>query len=167
MTIDEVNRFDLRSFVERFGWVFEHSPWVAERSWTERPFADRSALHSAMVRKVLEATESEQLELLLAHPDLGARARMSEASVNEQTGAGLDQLTRVEFDALHRLNAEYKQKFGFPFLYAVKGSTKHDILAAIERRLPHSKNDEFQEALTQAARIAGFRIEDLIDGTLS
>ena len=92
---------------------------------------------------------------------------MSEASVNEQAGVGLDQLTQDEFDQLQRLNSEYKQKFGFPFLYAVKGSDKHDILAALERRLSSNQADEFQEALTQVTRIAGFRIEDLIHGTIS
>ena len=167
ITVAEVNAFSEQAFVERVGWVFEHSPWVSQRSLTARPFADRGMLHEVMTRTMWEASESEQLALLNAHPDLGARARMSDASVDEQAGAGLDQLTRDELDELHRLNAEYKQKFGFPFLYAVKGSTKHDILAALERRLPRSNSDEFQEALTQVARIAGFRIEDLIDGTIS
>ena len=120
-----------------------------------------------MSQTMLEATEAEQLALLRAHPDLGARARMSHASIDEQAGVGLDQLTQTEFDELHRRNSEYKQKFGFPFLYAVKGSTKHEILAALANRLGSSRDAEFAEALKQVTRIAGFRIEDLIDGTLS
>ena len=166
MTIDEVNGFDRQTFVERVGWVFEHSPWVAERSWAARPFADAGALHDALTRTMWGAGEAEQLALLKAHPDLGARARMSEASVHEQAGAGLDQLARDEFDHLQKLTSQYKEKFGFPFLYAVRGSTRHDILKALRRRLVCSEGDEFREALTQVARIAGFRLEALIDGTI-
>ena len=165
MTIEEVNTLSNGAFVERVGWVFEDSPWVAER--TRGPFADRAALHRALTLTMRNANKIEQLALLRAHPDLGARARMSDASISEQAEAGLDQLTRDEFDKLQRLNAEYKQKFGFPFLYAVKGGTKYDMLEALAARLPGCAREEFQEALTQVTRIAGFRIEDLIDGTLS
>jgi OHCU decarboxylase len=165
MTIDQVNALSPVEFVAKVGWVFEHSPWVAER--TAGPFEDVTALHRALTATLWAASEAEQVELLKAHPDLGARARMSQASVNEQAGAGLDQLTADEFDTLHRLNEEYKQKFGFPFLYAVKGSTRHDILAALARRLPRERKEELHEALTQVSRIAGFRLEDLIDGTVS
>jgi 2-oxo-4-hydroxy-4-carboxy-5-ureidoimidazoline decarboxylase len=167
MTIAQVNVLDRQGFVEQVGWVFEHSPWVAERSWRLRPFADRPSVHHAMTETMFEASEAEQLALLRAHPDLGARARMSEASVGEQTGVGLDRLTQTEFDELHRLNFEYKQKHGFPFLYAVKGSTKHDILGALVERLPRNHTEEFREALNQVTRIAGFRLESLIDGTVS
>ena len=167
MTIAQVNALDDPAFVEQIGWVFEHSPWVAERACATRPFASVEMLHGAIARTMLEANESEQLALLRAHPDLGARARMSEASVSEQSGAGLDQLTSIEFEELHRLNSAYKQKFGFPFLYAVKGSTKHDILVALRERLPRDPAEEFEEALRQVSRIARFRLESLINGTLS
>ena len=167
MTIEQVNAFGLADFIEKIGWVFEHSPWVAQRAWPNRPFKDVAALHRAMAAEMWSASAEEQLALLIAHPDLGARARMSEASVSEQAGAGLNQLTREEFDALHRLNSEYKQKFGFPFLYAVKGSTKQDILEALSRRLTREKAEEFRVALAQVLRIAEFRLEDLINGTVS
>jgi 2-oxo-4-hydroxy-4-carboxy-5-ureidoimidazoline decarboxylase len=146
-------------FIARFGWVFEDSPWVAERAWERGPFASNKELHAAMVDVVGCATREEQLALLRAHPDLGARARMSEASVDEQAGAGLDRLTPAEYQQLQSHNALYRQKFGFPFLLAVKGSTKHDILKALERRLNAAPEDEFQEALSQVYRIAGFRLE--------
>ena len=167
LTIDKVNALSADAFVDRVGWIFEHSPWVAERTAAARPFADRDGLHQAMIQTMRNGSPDEQLALLNAHPDLGARARMSDASVNEQANAGLDQLTREEFDTLQRLNSDYKQKFAFPFLYAVKGSTKHDIIRALEQRLGRPHTDEWEEALTQVARIAGFRIEDLIDGTVS
>jgi 2-oxo-4-hydroxy-4-carboxy-5-ureidoimidazoline decarboxylase len=100
--------------------------------------------------------------VLCAHPDLGARARMSEASMGEQAGAGLDQLTPEEFARLHQLNRDYRERFGFPFLLAVRGATKDDVLAALERRRRSPRDEEFAEALRQVARIARFRLESLI-----
>jgi len=162
MTLREVNASDRPRFVEKVGWVFEHSPWVAERAWIEKPFASVDDLHRAMAAAVTAATPEEQLSLLRAHPDLGARASLSTASATEQAGAGLDHLTPEEFEHLRRLNSAYRDKFGFPFLYAVKGSTKHDILKALEARLPASREREMAEALGQVARIARFRLEELI-----
>jgi 2-oxo-4-hydroxy-4-carboxy-5-ureidoimidazoline decarboxylase len=162
MTLREVNASDRPRFVEKVGWVFEHSPWVAERAWIEKPFASLDDLHRAMAAAVTAATPEEQLSLLRAHPDLGARASLSTASATEQAGAGLDHLTPEEFEHLRRLNSAYRDKFGFPFLYAVKGSTKHDILKALEARLPASREREMAEALSQVARIARFRLEELI-----
>ena len=154
-------KLDRQRFVDAVGRVFEHSPWVAERASAHRPFASVCALHEAMIREVAAAGADEQLALLRAHPDLGAKARMTSASASEQSGAGLDQLTPAEFDALIRLNTAYRDTFGFPFLYAVKGSTKHDILKALERRLASNRGDELGEALRQVYRIAGFRLEEM------
>src|SRR5688500_1419130 len=111
-----------------------------------------------MMAVVDAAPRAEQLALLRAHPDLGVRARMSEASIGEQAGAGLDRLTAAEFERLQRLNGAYRQKFGYPFLFAVKDSTKDQILAALEERLSSSPEEEFAEALRQVYRIAQFRL---------
>lgn len=162
MTINELNALLCEQFVAALGSIFEHSPWVAERAWPQRPFRDLKQLHDAMTGEVECATRHEQLALLRAHPDLGARARMSEASAGEQAGAGLDQLSPEEYRRLHELNTAYREKFGFPFLYAVKGSTKYDILRALERRLPRSAEEELREALNQVYRIARFRLEAAI-----
>jgi 2-oxo-4-hydroxy-4-carboxy-5-ureidoimidazoline decarboxylase len=162
VTLADVNACDRVPFVEKVGWVFEHSPWVAERAWSKKPFRSLDALHAAMTSVVEAAGPDEQLALLRAHPDLGARARMSEASTSEQAGIGLDNLTPAEFERLRRLNTAYRDQFGFPFLYAVKGSTKHDILRALEARLQASREQELAEALRQVARIARFRLEELI-----
>jgi 2-oxo-4-hydroxy-4-carboxy-5-ureidoimidazoline decarboxylase len=159
LTLDGVNALDREQFVEAFGWIFEHSPWVAERAWAERPFSSLDALYRAMVNRVAEATREEQLALLRAHPDLGTRAKLSAASQGEQAGVGLDSLTAEEFERFSALSAAYRVKFGFPFLFAVKGSTKHDILLAMEERLLASYDGEFDEALRQMYRIAGFRLE--------
>ena len=162
MTLAELNASDREPFVTALGWIFEASPWVAERAWLHRPFASVDALHDAMTDEVAAADRTEQLALLRAHPDLGTRARMSDASVGEQAGAGLDRLTAEEFARLQQMNRTYREKFGFPFLFAVKGSTKHDILDALARRLPASVEDEFPEALRQVYRIARFRLDDAI-----
>jgi 2-oxo-4-hydroxy-4-carboxy-5-ureidoimidazoline decarboxylase len=162
MTIAELNALDRGRFVEALGWIFEESPWVAERAWDSRPFPSADALHQQMTLVVSRATRDEQLALLRAHPDLGARARMSDASVGEQAGAGLDRLSRHDFERLHALNSAYREKFGFPFLYAVKGSTPQQILDALEHRRSRSVDEEFAEALRQAGRIAKFRLDTLV-----
>lgn len=161
MTIDDVNSRDRPGFVEAVGYVFEDSPWVAERAWARRPFATVDALQEAMVSEVASATAEEQLALLCAHPDLGARAKMSDASTVEQVQSGLASLTRSELECLTALNAAYRDKFGFPFVYAVRGATKKDILNALEKRLPATREAELEEALRQVYRIARFRLEGL------
>ena len=163
MTQAQIDSLPRERFVEALGFVFEDSPWVAERAWTHGPFGSLPALHAAMTREVDRAPQSEQLALLCAHPDLGARARMSTASVGEQAGAGLDRLSAPELESLHSLNGAYRRKFGFPFLFAVKGATKHDILKALEHRLGEKPDHEFQEALRQVYRIAWFRLEALVE----
>ena len=167
MTLDELNLLDRGPFVSAIGWVFEHSPWVAERAWAGRPFPHLDALHKAMVKQVETASREEQVALLRAHPDLGTRARISDAPISdasraEQAGVGLDKLTTNEFEQLQQLNALYRDKFGFPFLYAVKGSTKHDILRSLRERVGEPAEREFQAALQQVYRIARFRLEDTI-----
>ena len=162
MTLAELNSLDRAGFVEAIGWVFEDSPWVAEHVYDGRPFPSIRVLHGVMVAQVEVAPPGLQLALLRAHPDLGTRARVSTASAAEQAGAGLDRLTPEEFERLARLNSAYRDKFGFPFLYAVKGSTKYDILQALERRLGSSPEEEHREALRQVYRIAEFRLRDIL-----
>jgi OHCU decarboxylase len=180
MTLAELNAKDRIAFIAVLGSVFEHSPWVAERAWQDRPFPTLDALHDAMTSVVTTASTEEQLALLRAHPDLGAvrlkpdttgthgsvrlqaDPQMSDASQREQAGVGLDALTREELGRLQKLNAAYRDKFGFPFVYAVKGSTKEDILDALERRLLSTRETERQEALRQVYRIARFRLEEVV-----
>jgi len=162
MTLADLNSLERAEFVAAIGWVFEHSPWVAERAWEARPFANVEELHQALVEQVERGLPEEQLALLRAHPDLGTRARVSEASSAEQAGVGLDQLTQAEFERLRGLNEAYRDKFEFPFLFAVKGSTKHYILDALERRVQSSREEEYRVALDQVYRIARFRLEDTL-----
>jgi len=162
MTLAELSALDCAAFVDAVGWVFEHSPWVAERAWRRRPFGSLDDLVAAMTAELEKGTDAELLALLRAHPDLGSRARMTDASRDEQAGAGLDNLAPAEFARLHELNAAYRTKFGFPFLYAVRGGTKHDILEALEARIPACREEEVNEALRQVLRIARFRLEDTL-----
>jgi 2-oxo-4-hydroxy-4-carboxy-5-ureidoimidazoline decarboxylase len=163
VTLAELGVLPREQFVAALGFVFEDSPWVADRAWTRRPFASLQALHAAMAGEVEHAALDEQLALLRAHPDLGARARMSDASAGEQAGAGLDRLTAAEYENLTSWNQQYRRKFGFPFLFAVKGATKHDILISLEQRLNATAGQEFQRALQQVYRIAWFRLEALVE----
>ena len=162
MTIFQLNALPISEFVEQVGWVFEHSSWVARRVWKHRPFASLDDLHARMTGEVASSSTPEKLALLRAHPDLGTRAKISHTSAREQAGAGLDQMTPVEFARLHQLNETYKQKFGFPFLFAVKGSTKVRVMQALEARIQSAPDEEFQEALRQVYRIARFRLEDVV-----
>lgn len=160
--LGELNSLDCPGFVEAIGWVFENSPWVAERAWARRPFSCIESLLSTLIAEVEAASEQEQLSLLRAHPDLGARVRVDTASAAEQAGAGLDALTEEEFKRIRALNSAYRAKFGFPFLFAVKGSTKADILRNLEQRMERPPETEYREALAQVFRIAEFRLRDTV-----
>jgi 2-oxo-4-hydroxy-4-carboxy-5-ureidoimidazoline decarboxylase len=166
VTLGDLNACERDAFTEAVGWVFEHSPWVAERAWSRRPFASVDALHAAMTSVVAASDRDEQLALLRAHPDLGTRARpregLSEASAAEQAGVGLDRLAPDAFERLHRLNDTYRRRFGFPFLFAVKGCTAAQVLDALAARVSAPAVDEFAEAMRQVARIARFRLEALL-----
>jgi len=161
-SLEQINAFSLTEFVEAFGWIFENSPWVAERAWADRPFHTALQLRERMTAEVADATHDEQLALLRAHPDLGTRARISPVSTSEQSGAGLDHLTPAEYATLLELNNAYKDKFGFPFILAVKGFGKAVILDSLQHRLESTADAEFKEALSQVFRIARFRLEEAV-----
>ena len=151
-------------FLTRFGPVYEASPWVAEGVWPaveDAGLDDPAALAAALRAEVDAAPREMQLALIRAHPELAGRARMAETSVKEQSGAGLDQCSPDEFAAFQSFNAAYNARFGFPFIVAVKGLTRADILAAFEARLANDPETEFAAAIAQIHRIASFRLADL------
>jgi len=162
MRLEALNNLDRDAFVSNVGWVYECSPWVAERAWNSRPFSSLEDLCEKMISVVQAASPAEQVALLRAHPDLGTRAKVSLRSESEQAGAGLDKLTTRAYECLTHLNTEYKAKFGFPFLYAVKGSSKQGILTALQIRLAGDPGAELLTALEQVYRIARFRLEDIV-----
>jgi OHCU decarboxylase len=162
MKVSELSRAE---FVERFGGVYEHSPQFAERVWDNAPPAalDDPAQLKALFRRAVEtAGKTEHLALIRAHPDLGDRLALSPASSAEQQGAGLDQCSPAEFAAFQSLNGDYKAKFGFPFIIAVRGLERRAILEAFRARLDNKAEAEFQTALEQIHAIAAFRIGDLL-----
>jgi OHCU decarboxylase len=165
--LQELNAFPIEKFVALLGGIFEHSPWVAERAAAARPFGSRAELLDEMRAVVQRASTEEQLALIRAHPQLGARGRsraqLTEASAKEQKRAGLDACTDEEFARLMQLNANYVEKFAFPFILAVRGHTPDSILASMESRLSNDIPSERRTALTQIGLIGGYRLEDVVE----
>jgi 2-oxo-4-hydroxy-4-carboxy-5-ureidoimidazoline decarboxylase len=146
-------------FIEVLGSIFEHTPEIAAEAWLERPFADISELHQVMAAIVNKMSEADQLKLICAHPDLGSKFKMAEASVQEQSTVGLDQLSPTEYNRFQQLNDNYKQKFSFPFIIAVRNHTKESILSAFEERLLNSVATEQKQAITEIIEIARWRLK--------
>ncbi|KHF41385.1 hypothetical protein LQ50_03900 [Halalkalibacter okhensis] len=161
--MDHVNKMDQSEFVEVVGAVFEHSPWVAERSWKNHPFDHLEQMYNVMIKEMHAAPSSLKRSLLRAHPDLGTRLEVSESSRDEQKNAGLSQLTEEEFEEFSMMNKEYTNKFGFPFIMAVKGQDKLTIKNNMKERIHNSYEEEFETALIQVSKIAKFRLDDLIE----
>ncbi len=162
MSLDAVNAMPIDAFMAAFGDVAEHSPWVAHHAASARPFDSRDAMIDAFAAATRAASRQAQLALIRAHPDLATKARLTDDSTREQAGAGLNALTADEFEKFTSLNDLYKAKFEFPFIFAVKGATKHQIMASFMDRVNNSATDEFAMAISQICRIFRFRIEDRV-----
>jgi OHCU decarboxylase len=163
------SRMSRTLFVERFGGVYEHSPWVAEAAYDAGLNADADSavgLAAAMKRAMEAGDDSAKRALIDTHPDLAGKLALAKTltleSTGEQAGAGLDRLTGEELARFTALNQSYRAGFGFPFIMAVKGSTKSDILAAFERRLKQDKQSEFATALGEVNKIAALRLKDIL-----
>ena len=162
---------DKASFVATYGGVFEHSPFIAERAFDAGSMVEpltADGVHGALVAVFRASSPEERLGILNAHPDLAGKLAiaggLTEDSRKEQAGAGLDRLSREEHARFTALNTAYVEKFGFPFIIAVKGLTKDDILAAFERRIDNSREEEFATACGQVERIALLRLKSLLPG---
>ena len=162
-------RLSRNDFVAAFGGVFEHSPWIAEATFDAGLPAEAggaAGLHRALCAVLRAAPRGRQQALIEAHPDLAGRlaraGRLTAESGREQASAGLDALTDAERARFTELNEAYRARFGFPFIMAVKGRGKAEILAAFERRLGNDAETEFAEALSQVERIALLRLQDLL-----
>ena len=142
--------------------LFEHSPWVEARADAQTSSGDHWADLMAVVRA---ATAEEQLALIRAHPELAGKVAidgtLTEASAAEQASAGLDRLTRAEFEHFHALNAAYRARFDFPFIICVRLTDKAGILAAMERRLDHDSETEIATAIEQIGEIVRLRLKDM------
>lgn len=171
VTISDLNDARQDGFVAAIGHVFEHSPWIAAEAWHARPFTGVDDLYQALIQVLEAAPESRQIALILAHPDLAGRAAVAGTltadSTREQASAGLHQLTVDQFETFTRLNGAYKERFGFPFIICVRDHERSSILAAIERRLHHDRQQEVRTALEQICRIARLRLLDILDAAVS
>lgn len=161
---EELSGATREDFVARLGGIYEHSPWVAERAFAARPFTSLEALHAAMQAVVLAATPEEQMALIRAHPELAGKleaATLTESSRSEQRASGLDQCTEKEKSYMQSLNRQYREKYAFPFIVAVKGLDWAAIIERMGERLTHSRDEEIAMALAEIGRIARFRLEAL------
>jgi 2-oxo-4-hydroxy-4-carboxy-5-ureidoimidazoline decarboxylase len=164
-----INAMDRAAFVQKFGGIFENSPWVAEQAWEKKPFATLDEMHAAMVAVARYAPAPVQLALLQSHPDLAGKeaqsGAMTASSVAEQASAGLNALSHTEIMQLTDLNAAYKKKFGFPFIIAVRMHTKEGILFEFNRRLQNDTQTEFANDLQNVYVITRLRLNKLLDAS--
>lgn len=169
MTLAEINRLEPAAFVTLLGAVFEHSPWVAERAWRERPFRTLDELERAMAGAVERASREEQLALVRAHPELAGReageGSLTAASSGEQGRLGFTSLTKPEVERMSRINHAYREKFGFPCIVALRlHATRRGVMEEMENRIHNTSEAELRAALEQIGHIARGRLERLVDG---
>jgi OHCU decarboxylase len=166
LSLAELNAGNRAEFIAVCGPLFEHSPWIAERTFALRPFSSLAALHAALVMTMTAAMPAEQMQLIRAHPDLvGKLARenkLTRESTGEQAAAGLAQLSADEIALFEKNNAAYKEKFDFPFIICARENKKDAILAAFPIRLKNSREEEITAALAEIAKIARLRLLDAI-----
>jgi N-carbamoyl-L-amino-acid hydrolase len=174
-TLQHLNSCAASEFIEILHGIYEHSRWIPQRAAAQRPFASLAALKLALQRAVTQASQDEQLGLVRAHPELAGKAalagELTKESTGEQAKAGLNSCSPEEFATLHKLNADYNARFGFPFILAVKGPdgkgfTRQTIISTFARRFKYQREDELAECLRQIGRIAELRLNDLLGHTL-
>jgi 2-oxo-4-hydroxy-4-carboxy-5-ureidoimidazoline decarboxylase len=156
--LETLNQMEQNDFTNALGAIFEEHPTIAAQAWFARPFGDRDALHQAMANVVHQMTPAAQIKLICAHPDLGSKFKMAEASVQEQSTLGLDRLSAAEFAEFQQLNQAYKDKFAFPFIIAIRNHTKESVLEAFHQRLHNSIETEKQRAIAEILEIARWRL---------
>ena len=165
-SVAEINQLTCDAFVATLGYLFEHTPMIAERTWHDRPFSSCSELHQALMRTMYALSPAQQVDLISAHPDLAGRAaiagNLTAESAREQRSVRLDQLSTNEYARFQALNQAYRAKFGFPFIICVREHTLASILTNFERRIALSEADEITTALGEIAKIAGLRLADTV-----
>ena len=160
--IDKFNKLSKTEFISTFGNIFEKTEWIAERCYESKPYNNLDQLVLKMMEIFENAEKDKQLKILNAHPDLAIEKKLTDDSKNEQKNANLNQCTNEEFEEFKKLNEDYKKKFGFPFIIAVKGKNKEEILNSFRQRITNNINLEFEEAKKQVKKIANFRLSEII-----
>ena len=161
-SIDRVNKLSKSDFVSIFGNVFENTEWIAQKSYDSKPYKNFEELFSKMMEIFENTNKENHIKILNAHPDLAVEKKLTKDSKNEQKNASLNQCTNEEFIEFKKLNEEYKKKFRFPFIIAVKGKNKEEILNSFRQRITNNINLEFEEAKKQVKKIASFRLSKII-----
>ena len=161
-SVNKVNNLNKSDFISIFGNVFEKTDWIAEKAYALKPFNNFQELFSKMMEIFENSKKEKHIEILNAHPHLAVEKKLTEDSKNEQKNASLNQCNDAEFIEFKKLNEEYKKKFGFPFIIAVKGKNKEEILNSFRQRITNNINSEFEEAKKQVKKIASFRLSEII-----
>jgi 2-oxo-4-hydroxy-4-carboxy-5-ureidoimidazoline decarboxylase len=161
--VDQLNALGRNEFTRALSGIFEHSPWVAERTADKRPFANSGELHAALCETVMKASDDEKLSLVRAHPDLVGRSVLTPESQSEQASAGLGDLSPDEIERFREYNARYRERFGFPFVICARLNKKKAILDAFPVRLQNSREQEIDTALREVFKIAELRLADIIE----
>ena len=163
-TIDKINKLSRSEFVEIFANIFEKTKWIAEKLYNQKPFNNFKDLCSKMLGIFETAGKETQLKILVAHPDLADKVTVNLLTSNsrsEQSNAGLDQCSEEEFNEFKNLNKSYRLKYGFPFVIAVKGKNKIEILSEFRKRILNNVDEEFNEAIIQVGKIANLRLNEI------
>ena len=161
-SIDKVNKLNKSDFISIFGNVFEKTEWIAQKSYDSKPYKNFEELFSKMMEVFENSNKENHIKILNAHPDLAVEKKLTRDSKKEQKNSSLNQCTKKEFLEFKKLNEEYKKKFGFPFIIAVKGKNKEEILNSFRQRITNNINLEFEEAKKQVKKIANFRLSKII-----
>ena len=159
--LNKINKLSLTEFIEVFGNIFENASWIGEKLYEEKPFNSFEDLSNKMLKIFEKTSDANKLLILKSHPDLADKAKigsLTKDSNDEQSGAGLDKCSEDEFNKFNKLNEEYKKKFEFPFILAVAGKNKNEILDNFKKRILNNKKNEFFEANEQVKKIALTRL---------
>jgi len=160
--IKKINNLDKSEFLSIFGNVFEKSKWISEKVFDQKPFKNLESFVSEIIRIYENSDNKTVLEILNLHPELAVEKKLTSNSESEQSKANLKECTPEELNEFKKLNIEYKKKFNFPFIIAVKGKNKNQILNYFRERIKNSSDEEFLEAKKQVKKIATFRLEEII-----
>ena len=160
-SIDNINQLNKSDFLSIFGNVFEKTEWIAEKVFELKPFKDFNDLSSKILNLYEKSHKENILTILNSHPELAVAKKLTHESKLEQAGANLNECTVEEFKEFKELNLEYKNKFGFPFIIAVKGKNKIEILNNFKKRILNDEKNEFKEAKNQVKRISTFRLKEI------
>jgi len=162
-SINEINQLSKNDFIDIFGNVFEKTYWIADKAFNMKPYENSQELLSTIIEIYENSSKEECLKIFNAHPKLAVEKKLTEDSQKEQDNANLNQCNNKEFNEFQNLNTEYIKKFGFPFIIAVKGKNKNEILINFRKRIKNKINLEFEEAKKQVKKIASFRLKEIIN----